>query len=58
MVMPLASLKLFACIAQKEKMDTMMPHELVFGNDALVNTDWYNSATKYVGLLISLDGNR
>ena len=58
MAMPLASLKLFACIAQKVKVDSMMPHESVFGNDTLINMDWYNSGTKYVGLLISLEGNR
>ena len=40
MSMPIASLKMFACIAQKEKVDAMMPHKLVFGNDTLVNTDW------------------
>ena len=30
----------------------MMPHELDFANNGLVNTDWHNSGTAYVGLLI------
>ena len=52
MAMPLASLKLFGCIEPKDKVDTIMPYESTFENDALVNTDWHNSGTPYVGLLL------
>ena len=48
--MPLASLKLFGCITQKDKVDAMMPYELDFKKNALVNTDWHNSGTTNVGL--------
>ena len=36
---PLASLKLFACIAKKEKLDTLLPHLLALKNEALANMD-------------------
>ena len=52
MDMPLASLKLFGCITVKDKVDGMMHHKLYFENNVLVNTDWYNSGTDYVGLLL------
>ena len=50
--MPLASLKLFGCITAKEKVDGMMHHKSDFKNNVLVNTDWYNLGTAYVGLLL------
>ena len=43
---PLASLKLFACIAEKEKLDTLFPYLLALENEALANTDWYHSIEK------------
>ena len=50
--MPLAYLKLFGCITRKDKVDAMMLYKLDFKNDALVNTDWHDSGTTYVGLLL------
>ena len=38
--MSLASLKKFGCITQKDIVDAMMPYELDFENNDLVNTDW------------------
>jgi hypothetical protein len=49
---PLASLKLFGCITQKDKVNAMMPYESNFENNALVSTDWHDSGTTYVGLLL------
>ena len=49
---PLASLKLFACITQEDKVDAILPHLLALENEALANTDWFNSNKKYVGLLL------
>ena len=48
----LASLKLFGCITQKEKVDAMMPYKLAFKNGNLINTDWHIFGTTYVGLLL------
>ena len=48
----LASLKLFGCITQKDKVDTMMPYKSDFENIDLINTDWHNSGKTYVGLLL------
>ena len=48
---PLASLKLFACVAQEDKVVAMLPHLLALENEALSNTDWFDSENKYVGLL-------
>jgi hypothetical protein len=50
--MPLASLKLFACITKKDKVDAMMPYKLTSEDNVLVNKDWYVSGTLYVGLLL------
>ena len=40
---PFASLKLFACINEKEKLDTLLKYLLDLENEALANTDWFNS---------------
>jgi hypothetical protein len=37
--MPLASLKLFGCITQKDKVENMMPYKSDFQNNSLVNMD-------------------
>ncbi len=50
--MPFASLKLFGCITQKDKVDGMMPYGSDFVNNALLNMDWYDSGSTYVGLLL------
>ena len=52
MTTPLASLKLFACIAEKEKLDALLPYLLALEKDALANTDWFNTNKKYVGVLL------
>ena len=49
---PLPSLKLFACIAQKEKVDALLPYVFSLENKVLANTDWFNSNEKCVGLLL------
>jgi hypothetical protein len=50
--MPLLSFKLFSCITSKTKVDGMLPYELDFENDVLVNADWHDSGTSYVGLIL------
>ena len=40
---PSAPLKLFACISEKEKLDTLLKYLLDLENEALTNTDWFNS---------------
>ena len=40
---PFASLKLFACVAKKEKMVTLMKYLLDLENEALANTEWFDS---------------
>ena len=52
MYIPLASLKLFACIAEKEKLDTLLKYLLDLDNEALANTDWFDTTEKYVCALL------
>ena len=52
MYIPFESLKLFACIAEKEKLDTLLKYLLDLENEALVNTDWFNSIEQYVCALL------
>ena len=40
---PFASLKLFVCIADREKMNTLLKYLLDLENEALANTDWFDS---------------
>ena len=49
---PFASLKLFACIAEKEKLDTLLKYLLDLENEALANTDWFDTPKKYVCALL------
>jgi hypothetical protein len=50
---PYASLKLFACVAEKEKFDTLLKYLLDLENKALANTDWFNTIKQYVCALMS-----
>ena len=38
---PFASLKLFACVAEKEKFDTLLKYLLDLENKHLANTEWF-----------------
>ena len=43
---------MFACIAEKEKLDTLLKYLLDLENEALANTNWFNSTKKYVCALL------
>jgi len=43
---PFASLRLFACMANKKKLDTLLKYILDLENEALAETDWCNSTDK------------
>ena len=45
-------MKLFACIAEKEKLDTLLKYLLDLENEALANTEWFESPNKYVCALL------
>ena len=49
---PFASLKMFACISKREKLDTLLKYLLDLKNEALANTDWFNTTEKYVCVLL------
>jgi hypothetical protein len=50
---PIASLKLFACIAEEKKMMGLLPYLLALENKVLANTDWFQSTDeKYVAVLL------
>ena len=50
---PFTALKLFACIADERKLDTLLTYILHLENKALNNTDWYDSVDKkYVCALL------
>ena len=50
--LPISSLKLFRCITKKDKTNGIISHRADFESDLLVNTDWHESGTKYVGCLL------
>ena len=52
MYIPFSSLKLFACVAEKEKLEDLLKYILALGNKALANTDWFNSTKQYVCALL------
>ena len=52
MTIPLVSLKLFTCIAKKEKLDTLLPYLLALENKALDNKDLFDTNKKYVCALL------
>ena len=53
MYIPFASLKLFACIADEEKLDTHLLYLLALENKALAITDWFDTLdNKYVCALL------
>jgi len=52
MFMTLASLKLFVCIAKKEKLAGLLSYLLELKNDLLANTDWFDTTKKYVAVLL------
>ncbi len=43
---PFSALKFFACIADEKKLDTLLTYILHLENEALNNTDWYDSVDK------------
>ena len=47
MYIPLTSLKLFACIAKKEKLETLLKYLLDLKNEALANNNWFGTTKKY-----------
>ena len=49
---PVASLRLFAFVAEEEKLDTLLKYILSVENEALANTDWFNTTPKYVCALL------
>ena len=50
---PVASLRLFACMADEKKLDTLLTYILHLENEALSNTAWYDSPDKkYVCTLL------
>ena len=53
---PLASLKLFACIAQEDKVAAVMSHLLAIENEALANTDWFDTKKKVCGFTTAPHG--
>ena len=53
MTVPIASLKLFACIAEEKKLMGLLPYLLALKNKVLANTDWFQSTDdKYVAVLL------
>ena len=52
MALPISSLKLFTCITKKDKVNGIISHGADFENNCLVNTDWFDSGTNYVGCLL------
>ena len=50
---PFSALRLFACIADERKLDTLLTYILHLENEALNNMDWYDSINKkYVCALL------
>ncbi len=50
---PFAAIRLFACIADERKLDTLLTYILHLENEALNNTDWYDlMGKKYVCALL------
>ena len=50
---PIASLKLFACIAEEKKLMGLLPYLRALENEVLANTDWFQSTDdKYVAVLM------
>jgi hypothetical protein len=49
---PFQSLRLFAFVSEEEKFDTLMKYILEIENEALANTDWFDTTPKYVCALL------
>ena len=52
MSVTLVSLKLFACITEKEKLVSLLSYLLELKNDLLANTDWLDTTEKYAAVLL------